>query len=72
MPKTLQKHVMSHLDGAEENGENSKVKLKSPEGENQLAVMDTELIIFFYGYIMLAGNNNFFSSFIIFRFCQKV
>eukprot|EP00066_Takifugu_rubripes_P014596 XP_011603862.1 PREDICTED: uncharacterized protein LOC105416677 isoform X2 [Takifugu rubripes] len=32
MPKTLQKHVMSHLEGAEENGENSKAKLKNTDG----------------------------------------
>lgn len=60
MPKTLQKHVMSHLDGAEENGENSKVKLKSPEGENQLAVMDTELIIFFMVILCWQEITNFF------------
>lgn len=35
MPKTLQKHVMSHLEGAEENGENSKAKLKNTDGKNQ-------------------------------------
>lgn len=55
MPKTLQKHVMSHLEGAEENGENSKAKLKHTEGKSQLSVMNIDLIffVFFYVYICL-------------------
>lgn len=40
MPKTLQKHVMSHLEGAEENGENSKAKLKNTDGKNQFCTIE--------------------------------
>lgn len=74
MPKTLQKHVMSHLEGAEENGENSKAKLKNTDGKSQLSVMNLDLIflVFFLCLYMLAGNILCFSSFIIFRCCQKV
>lgn len=55
MPKTLQKHVMSHLEGAEENGENSKAKLKNTDGKSRLSVMNIDLIflVFFYVYICL-------------------
>lgn len=40
MPKTLQKHVMSHLEGAEENGENSKAKVKNTDGKNQFPTIE--------------------------------
>lgn len=44
MPKTLQKHAMSHLEGAEENGENSKAKMKNTDSKNQLLMIDIDLI----------------------------
>lgn len=74
MPKTLQKHAMSHLEGAEENGENSKAKMKNTDSKNQLLMIDIDLIfqtfvVFIY---ILVGNKSWFSSFIIFRCCDKV
>lgn len=73
MPKTLQKHVMSHLEGAEENGENSKAKLKNTDSKSQLSDEHrSNIFSIFLCLYMLAGNVLCFSSFIIFRCCQKV